>query len=60
MASNFSKLKAKLAENPKITNPGAVAASIGRKKYGAETMKQAAKRKVSAASIASKKAKKVY
>jgi hypothetical protein len=30
----FDALKAKLASNPKIRNPGAVAASIGRKKYG--------------------------
>ena len=32
----FDALKAKLAGNPKIRNPGAVAASIGRKKYGAK------------------------
>ncbi len=30
----FKKLKARLAKNPKVDNPGAVAASIGREKYG--------------------------
>jgi hypothetical protein len=30
----FAALKAKIAQNPKVDNPGAVAASIGRKKYG--------------------------
>jgi hypothetical protein len=30
----FDKLKGKLAHKPGITNPGALAASIGRKKYG--------------------------
>lgn len=30
----FAALKAKIAKNPKVTNPGAVAAAIGRKKYG--------------------------
>lgn len=34
----FSKLKSKLAGKPGIRNPGAVAASIGRKKYGAKKM----------------------
>lgn len=32
----FAKLKAKLAGH--VSNPGAVAASIGRKKYGAQKM----------------------
>lgn len=30
----FAALKNKLSHNPKIHNPGAVAASIGREKYG--------------------------
>lgn len=30
----FSALKSKLAGQPGVTNPGALAASIGRKKYG--------------------------
>lgn len=32
----FAALKGKLAKEPGITNPGALAASIGRKKYGAK------------------------
>ena len=34
----FAKLKAKLASRPGVTNPGALAASIGRKKYGEKKM----------------------
>ena len=34
----FAALKGKLAKKPGITNPGALAASIGRKKYGAKRM----------------------
>lgn len=30
----FAKLEGELARNPKIRNPQALAASIGRKKYG--------------------------
>jgi hypothetical protein len=30
----FAKLKGKLARKPGITNPGALAAHIGREKYG--------------------------
>jgi hypothetical protein len=30
----FSQLKANLAQKPGVTNPGALAAYIGRKKYG--------------------------
>lgn len=30
----FAKLKGKLAKSGKVSNPGAVAAAIGRKKYG--------------------------
>ena len=34
----FQKLEAKLASKPGVSNPSALAASIGRKKYGAEKM----------------------
>jgi len=34
----FSALKNKLASEPGVRNPGALAASIGRKKYGASKM----------------------
>jgi hypothetical protein len=30
----FASLKASLAKRPGVTNPGALAAAIGRKKYG--------------------------
>ena len=45
--SKFDRLKGKLAKEPGVTNPGALAASIGRKKYGAAGMaaKAAAGRK---------------
>lgn len=32
----FSKLKSKIASKGKVSDPGAVAAAIGRKKYGAK------------------------
>jgi hypothetical protein len=32
----FAALKAKLADKPGVTDPGALAAAIGRKKYGAQ------------------------
>lgn len=38
----FQKLKGELAKKPGINNPGAVAASIGRKKYGAKKFNRAA------------------
>jgi hypothetical protein len=38
----FSKLKGELAHKPGIRNPGAVAASIGKKKYGAKPFQHAA------------------
>lgn len=38
----FKKLKSKLAKKPGVTDPGALAASIGRKKYGAKKMAQKA------------------
>lgn len=34
----FAALKSKLAKKPGVTNPGALAASIGRKKMGAKKM----------------------
>ncbi len=38
----FAQLKSKLAKRPGVTNPGALAAYIGRKKYGAAKMSQMA------------------
>lgn len=38
----FSKLKGELAHKPGIKNPGALAASIGRKKYGKAKFQKAA------------------
>ena len=34
----FAALKEKLSHRPGVTNPGALAAAIGRKKYGAAKM----------------------
>jgi hypothetical protein len=34
----FSALESKLAARPGVTNPGGLAAAIGRKKYGAKGM----------------------
>lgn len=46
----FRGLSAKLAKNPRIKNPDAVAAMIGRKKFGAERYaKLAAKGRTDAA-----------
>lgn len=36
--SRFKALESKLARRPGVTDPGALAASIGRKKYGAKKM----------------------
>ena len=38
----FSALKNKLAGEPGVRNPGAVAAAIGRKKYGAQKFEEMA------------------
>jgi hypothetical protein len=38
----FNKLKGQLAKKGGISNPGALAASIGRKKYGAKKFNKAA------------------
>lgn len=40
--SAFDQLQAKLAARPGVTNPGALAAFIGNKKYGSPTMHRAA------------------
>jgi hypothetical protein len=39
----FQKLEGKLASEPGVRNPGAVAASIGDKKYGKKAMAKGAK-----------------
>ena len=41
--ARFAKLTSILSKNKDITNPEAVAASIGRKKYGNEKMNSLAK-----------------
>lgn len=38
----FQRLKGQLAKRGGVRNPGAVAAAIGRKKYGAKKMARAA------------------
>jgi len=38
----FNKLKGQLAQRPGVTNPGALAAFIGRKKYSAKKFNKAA------------------
>jgi hypothetical protein len=40
--TGFKKLEGELAHKPGVTNPGALAASIGRKKYGAKKFNKAA------------------
>lgn len=40
--ARFAALKSKLASRPGVTDPGALAASIGRKKYGAGKMEKMA------------------
>ena len=57
--SAFDQLAAKLAQRPGVTDPRALAAAIGRKKYGGSTMAQASARGVSAASIARRKKRRV-
>jgi len=51
MASAFDRLASKLAQRPGVSNPRALAAYIGRKKYGSSTMAKAAARGVSAKSV---------
>lgn len=38
----FKAVEASVAKDPKVRNPAAVAAAIGRKKYGAKKMAKAA------------------
>lgn len=38
----FAKLKATLSKEPGVTDPGGLAAAIGRKKYGNEAMNKMA------------------
>lgn len=38
----FKAVEANVAKDPKVRNPAAVAAAIGRKKYGASKMAKAA------------------
>jgi len=38
----FDKVKADVAQDPGVRDPGAVAAAIGRKKYGAKQFNKAA------------------
>jgi hypothetical protein len=52
----FDKLKGQLAGKPGVTNPGALAASIGRKKYGGATFNKAAANHTSLRKAAAKKA----
>jgi len=40
--TGFDKLKRQLAHKPGVTDPGALAASIGRAKYGAKKFQKAA------------------
>jgi len=40
--SRFAALKAKLSHEKGVTNPGALAAAIGRKKYGAQQFQKMA------------------
>ncbi len=47
--SNFDRLAAKLAGRPGVTNPRALAAVIGRKKFGGAAMSHAAAKGESAA-----------
>jgi hypothetical protein len=42
--ARFAAVEKSIAKNPNIRNPAAVAASIGRKKYGAHKMAQMATR----------------
>lgn len=49
--SAFDQLAGKLAGQKGVTNPRALAAYIGRKKYGASTMAQASAKKESVQSV---------
>lgn len=59
----FAALKSELATEPGVRNPGALAASIGRKKYGGEKMAElsaAGRRRASGAKLASRFRKAAY
>lgn len=51
MASNFDKLAASLAGQKGVTDPGGLAAAIGRKKYGPAKMAKAAAEGAPAAKV---------
>lgn len=53
--SAFDQLAAKLAQRPGVTNPRALAASIGDRKYGKSTMATAAANKESVQSVLRKR-----
>ena len=50
--SAFDQLAAKLANRPGVSNPRALAAAIGRRKYGASTMGKAAAQGMPAKTVA--------
>lgn len=52
--SAFNRLASKLASRPGVSDPRALAAFIGRRKFGEATMAKASARGVSAASVARK------
>ena len=53
--SAFDQLAKELASRPGVTNPRALAAAIGRRKYGKKVMAKAAAKGASAKSVAAKK-----
>ena len=42
--ARFKKLEQKIAQNPKVEDPAAVAANIGREKYGRKRFQKLAQR----------------
>lgn len=52
----FRKLEGQLAKRPGVTNPGALAAYIGKRKYGNKTFNRAAATHTSLAPKAKKRA----
>lgn len=40
--TSFSKMKAELADKPGVTNPGGLAATLARRKYGSKAVQHAA------------------
>jgi hypothetical protein len=55
--SAFDALAAKLSQRPGVSDPRGLAAAIGRKKYGASNMAQAAANKESVQSVLRKRRK---